>query len=624
MPFSLGDLKRSYGRSGAISGPADVRPLLLVGKERRAWLPRLDTIIQWYERQRGARRRDVDLDDLAPLAGDYRLARCFASCLQSEYRFASPSFERAVVGETPGQGRHLWTKLNALGIRSSSDLRLAVFEHVSAQMGGAVSPPIRTATLTSIGERLGLPGNVLDDLLWLDADSNEVLDREGALPSAEWLAAVYNRRAVETMLVRTLWVDLLLPSPDGAAIRMLYAHLKFNGLLCDLDQVVDTAHDRRQDGRPPDIQAHVFGPLQVFGPRTRQGDGFARAVLGLVHRFPQLRAEARVLVNEREYLFRLGPEVAEAVAGAWGAEGVTEDQPNAEDEVSSPVAVVAQPDVSAQFDSTVESRLYATLRGMERRGETRGWHLEREPEPLVVAGTVLVPDFGMARERQRDGTVDRVFVEVIGFWTPAYRERKRAKLAAVRGHAELVLAVQEKLAGDFADLGLPMLTYRERVSATALVDLLDRQYRRAEDYVSDAAETLADLLESLSPGTAVLTEHQAAVALGVSDARALNQIFATVALPEPWVRVPGLGTCQQPWLDQVDAICRAAAGSDAAVALERLEQAITAAELPYRSEAAFCVEPLLLALGHSVSWASLLEATVRLRSPEGAPSTRPS
>src|SRR5215207_8644381 len=104
MPFPLTDLKRSYGRGGSAGGPPDVRPYLLAGRELAAQRERLQDVIGWHVQRVGRRRQELDLDEIAQVAGDYRLARCLAACLQVSFRFVPPLFDVAVAAVCDGDG----------------------------------------------------------------------------------------------------------------------------------------------------------------------------------------------------------------------------------------------------------------------------------------------------------------------------------------------------------------------------------------------------------------------------------------------------------------------------------------------------------------------------------------
>jgi hypothetical protein len=113
---------------------------------------------------------------------------------------------------------------------------------------------------------------------------------------------------------------------------------------------------------------------------------------------------------------------------------------------------------------------------LEREQATAGWRLEREPEPIIVGATILVPDFAL----RRDGM--RVYLEIAGYWRPEYRERKLRKLAALGAAVPLLLAAPESANAEFAALAgqLPILWYRSYLSAPALLAVLERDYNDFE------------------------------------------------------------------------------------------------------------------------------------------------
>ncbi|MFN8557565.1 MAG: DUF790 family protein [Dehalococcoidia bacterium] len=95
----------------------------------------------------------------------------------------------------------------------------------------------------------------------------------------------------------------------------------------------------------------------------------------------------------------------------WRAHRVSRRAPTSEDD-----------DEPGAFDSAVEARLAREFAALRRQGRALGWRLVREPAPLMAGGRVLILDFALVR-----GDL-RVFVEVVGFWTPGYVSRKRAAL----------------------------------------------------------------------------------------------------------------------------------------------------------------------------------------------------
>jgi predicted nuclease of restriction endonuclease-like RecB superfamily len=90
----------------------------------------------------------------------------------------------------------------------------------------------------------------------------------------------------------------------------------------------------------------------------------------------------------------------------------------------------------------------------------------REPEP-VAAGTRLVfPDFAL---RHRHDPSRHWLVEILGFWTPEYVERKLALYRAAR-LPNLILCIDEARGCGEGDLppGARVLRFRRRVDAAAV------------------------------------------------------------------------------------------------------------------------------------------------------------
>ncbi|MEM3371949.1 MAG: DUF790 family protein, partial [Candidatus Korarchaeum sp.] len=55
-----------------------------------------------------------------------------------------------------------------------------------------------------------------------------------------------------------------------------------------------------------------------------------------------------------------------------------------------------------------------------------GWTVIREPEPLLAGNSLLIPDFLIKK-----GSI-WIYVEVMGFWTPDYVEKKIRKISEVK------------------------------------------------------------------------------------------------------------------------------------------------------------------------------------------------
>jgi hypothetical protein len=216
-------------------------------------------------------------------------------------------------------------------------------------------------------------------------------------------------------------------------------------------------------------------------------------------------------------------------------------------------------------------------------------------------------------------------VEVIGFWTPAYRQRKRQKLSRLSGTVPLVLVIQEQLAPDFQGLPFPTLTYKQRPSAADLIHLVEREFGRAETRLRDAAAALKSVPDALDLAGGVLADAELRTRLGLAAADDLRVVLTAPGARDCWPAdcrlIPGVGLCRQGWLDEVAQTCdrNVHDAGEQGVSLERLRDAVRAGSLPHADLAAEHLEALLPQLGFEVLWASLFEAVVRRREPPAPP-----
>ncbi len=495
MRLALSDLKKTIRRThdAVYLTPYLIRPNELTGP--------LTALIALHESWLGRARAAFPRDAPAEIVGDYRLARCLVTCLGEWYEWRAPDWPG------PAASKEV-TALAGRGIDTPGRLRLALYDSVNASAGGYLSAEMRDAGLDACAAALGIGRASLDALLYLDADERAMLTRlTSDAPAPALLAARYNQRALEALLTASSTVewtlaggegagtvvkrvcflarcmgvqydvafddDFLSETPDAAEASSLarVAESRAPYALAPADPLsigADIAHISTMAGR--DLRLTLYGPQEVTGAPNQYGDRLARlcqALLGyrrdpgatteaaLARADP--RGSARVYLHGRPVTFLFDDRILKAIQAPRDSAGPSS----------------AQPDTAAPtFDSELEERLYDEFAALERSGESHGWHLEREPEPLVAGHVIAVPDFALTRGGRR------VYVEIAGYWRPEYRERKARKLLALRGRAALLVAVPASARGEFAALAaaMPVLWYTTRVSAEALLALADREF----------------------------------------------------------------------------------------------------------------------------------------------------
>jgi hypothetical protein len=117
-----------------------------------------------------------------------------------------------------------------------------------------------------------------------------------------------------------------------------------------------------------------------------------------------------------------------------------------------------------EFDSIVEEN-FATAFGAERDG----WRLIREGTILHEGQTTFVPDFVF---RHADGR--EAFMEIVGFWTPQYLEKKRQTLRRFQRY-KVLLAVAKQFLRKEEALPEGVIGYAKAISVESVLGMLEQR-----------------------------------------------------------------------------------------------------------------------------------------------------
>ncbi|QZX98876.1 DUF790 family protein [Halobaculum rubrum] len=417
--------------------------------------------------------------------------------------------------------------------------RRVAFE--AAETVGVTGDEQRPAALDRAGDRLGVDPADIDSSLYADRDANRVLAAFDPRWDPDELLVQYDLSLAQTALFDATEVRVRSTDP-----KALVSAAKRLGLLYEIRV--------RHGGGPTDREVVITGPDALFRRTRRYGTAFARLLRTVAGTADEWTLEADIDDRGREYLLELD-----------------------DGDVSVPgVEPLAEP----AFDSGVEADFAARFRALDL-----DWDLTREPEPLEVGASVMIPDFAF-EYRHADY---RVFFEVMGFWTPEYVEKKLAQLADVED-VELVVAVDESLGvgEEIAARDHRVVTYSGTVRVKDVVDVL-REY---EAELAD--EVTADLPAELDPDADVVAVDDLAAEYGVP-----TDALDDVGFPEH--RRIG-GTLVRPAV-----LDRVGDGIEPGMSYADAEAVLADAGLTDASAA-------LSALGYRVEWEGLGGGTVREQS----------
>jgi predicted nuclease of restriction endonuclease-like RecB superfamily len=538
MRFALGEVKKRVTRH---NGDVWVAPYLLAPRERTH---DLEALLQLFEAYVGQPRGMFPEERPAELIGDYRLARCLVACLLEWYDWLSPEWP-GPVAESESNA------LTSAGIYSTSDLRLALYDYVNQGWNGYLASAQREKALDGLAARIGISRAALDRLLRLDYENEARLVRTAAArPTAAQLALRYNQRAVETLLSHASHIEWVLPATMtdgtggglGTVVKRVCFLARKMGVRYDV--AFTGAGLGTGDTAPAPLENFgqavsiiLYGPTEVMGAPAQYGERLARLARALLgYRRSEgsggaalarsgLSGRASMYLYGRPAWFRLDSRLIRLL-------GVLGRDP--EDAVEDLV-----------FDSSVEHDLYADFTLLSASGEARGWKLEREPEPILVADTILVPDFALTRGRRR------VYLEIAGYWRPGYRERKARKLALLRRRVDLIIAAPESARVEFADVAddFPFLWYSNHPRAQAVLDLLERDFNDREHRLG-ALDVPGICREVVRRGRIAVRESMAL--LHVYSRSEVTLAVSQLDQDPGVVWLEGIGLCSNPWLQTLE------------------------------------------------------------------------
>jgi predicted nuclease of restriction endonuclease-like RecB superfamily len=600
--FGLQDIKKQIYRRG---GELHVGLHFLRPGELR---PELERLIAYHEQLLGQPRRQFSIDDARACIGDYRLAHCLINTLSAWYRWQQPSWSD-VLQSIGGNTQEL---LAEAGITSPVYLRLALYNYVNEHHHGFLDAQTRNEALQSFaaakmyGQGLPLPcaplpcapespncaGSItpmqdakglplpfqplpslppihnLEYLLSLDSNDEEILIRDTPRPpGVQDVATLYNQWAFESALFNASSVHFVIDCnafelsnsganlPTGAASRIATGIGTVVKRLCYMARLLGVYYDLNYEAPTSNSTAllhlTLYGPQEMTGAPQQYGVRLARLcrqLLGYGVSSRQKRnstltnaivkAEATVHFLQRSYCFAMDQTLLSLLPPVEAASPGTSEQEEAPENVQQ----VAQ-GVPSVFDSSIEQSFAEAFIALENSQAVEGWKLIREPEPLILDGSIFIPDFALTRDQRR------IYVEILGFWTPSYRERKVQKLQQLRERGDIVLAIPAEAREAFASIvqSFPITWYANQLSATELIKLLRSSY-------DDVAERLAsidvDAVRKRVQGAGFLTERVCYELLRAYRRSELLQAAERVS-GQGVSFTAGIGLYQDNWMEQL-------------------------------------------------------------------------
>jgi predicted nuclease of restriction endonuclease-like RecB superfamily len=303
-------------------------------------------------------------------------------------------------------------------------IRKMLFE-LGSERGLPLTDIDRNEIVNTVAAKMGTSAEVVSNLMWNDQEENLLLEKFEPI-TPEGLIAWYNLSLVQTLLFNCIKLEFSLNG--GTNWKYALRAVKRLGLMYNLESRTYTDeksasgdisrtiqnNDHTESDNEDSIICSIDGPLSIFKLTDRYGTSIAR-LIPLITSLTSWSLKAWIV---RKTL-SLGKKIYEFEMSDTSSYLLAEPKLNSTESRSEDTSG------SDYFDSNVEKK-FAT-RFLQSVSD---WKLIREPDPLILQnGKAMIPDFVFEKYDQK------IYLEIIGFWTKEYLLRKVQKLKAITGIA---------------------------------------------------------------------------------------------------------------------------------------------------------------------------------------------
>jgi len=360
---------------------------------------------------------------------DYKLARGFYTLLERRCIFTKLN---EIKTESKGIAGNI--DVNNNNLHDPVNIRKELFEE-SSKRGFALTEFGRREIIDTVASRINVPSNDIIDVMWSDLEENLVLEWFDSI-SPEQLLAWYNLSLMQTLLFNCTKLEFSVTG--GSNWKHILRDIKRLGLMYNLQYIAleeekQSIHidERDYDNRDikfinasntdtknnPIIICSLDGPLSIFKLTDRYGTSIAKILPSIISSDTwSLKAwivRKTMSLGKKIYEFKISNKDAPPLS--------REPYYNKEnDKERNRIPYTAKESSElTYFDSGVEEKFSTRF-----EQSVTGWKLIREPDPLILSnGKALIPDFAF----EKYGT--RIYLEIVGFWTKEYLEKKIQKIA---------------------------------------------------------------------------------------------------------------------------------------------------------------------------------------------------
>jgi uncharacterized protein len=280
--------------------------------------------------------------------------------------------------------------------------RRSVFEE---SKGFIVDEEERGNVLDRVAWKLSIKSDDLEKALWADQEGNLVV-KEFQPITPENLLRQYNLSLAQTLLFRATGMEIQIEDK----YQEVFWKIKQLGLIYTI----------------LDDKIYLDGPISLFKLTEKYGSSFAK-LLPTIIASTRWKLNASILKKTQQ-----GKRIYEFTLDHTRRQILDKELAGG----------------TVAFDSSIEKDFY--------QFSFNGWVVCREPTVLKSGQYAFIPDFSL----ERNGT--KIYVEIIGFWTPEYLKNKIEKVNRLNEKESLILLVNKNLACSSSDFKTDRVIFYDR------------------------------------------------------------------------------------------------------------------------------------------------------------------
>lgn len=300
----------------------------------------------------------------------------------------------------------------------STDLDIFEIRRALFEKGFVVDEEDRNLIIETIAKKFGVSREDIEDAIFADLPEEQELRQINTL-SPEELVRKYNLSITQTLLFNA--TEMVFTA--GENYQQIFRTINYLGLMYETDGA----------------EIRVNGPVSLLINTKKYGNSLAKLIPYII-KSNNWSIEAKIEMergNEpRTFTYNL----------------------NSRDNIPLPM----NKEEEIEFDSEVEEKFYKDLTLY-----ASDWEIKREPTFIKAGNYVIIPDFGF----YKNGIT--IFLEVVGFWTPEYIQKKIKKFNQT--DTKIIAAVNQNLKCSRSDFPGDVIFYKKHIPIKPVLDILKRE-----------------------------------------------------------------------------------------------------------------------------------------------------